>query len=82
MAGASVVGLGSLAYYGLGFSNKAGVFDNYSVWPSYVKERINATYGYFGAGLGMTAASALSIARSPTLMRLATANSMMVFEII
>lgn len=77
LAGASLVGLGSLAYYGLGFSNSAGALEKYSYWPSYVKERIHATYGYFGAGLGVTALSALSIARSPNLMRLATANSMM-----
>lgn len=40
-----------------------------------MRERIHSTYKYFGAGLGITAASALAVARSPTLMNLAMKNS-------
>ncbi|CAF0803147.1 unnamed protein product [Brachionus calyciflorus] len=75
LAGASVFGLGSLAYYGLGFSKQTGFIDRASLWPQYVKERIQTTYQYFGAGLGVTAASAMAVARSPTLMNLAMKNS-------
>lgn len=35
-----------------------------SVWPKVVKDRIQATYGYFAGSLIVTAASAYSIARS------------------
>lgn len=75
LAGASVFGLGSLAYYGLGISKESGFLDRSSLWPQYVRERIHSTYKYFGAGLGITAASALAVARSPTLMNLAMKNS-------
>ena len=77
LAGSSVIGLGSLAYYGLGFSNQSGIIESYSVWPSYVKQRINSTYAYFGSGLAVTALSAVAVSRSPTLMRFAMANSKM-----
>lgn len=75
MAGASVFGLGSLVYYGLGLSKQSGFIDRASLWPQYVRDRIHTTYQYFGAGLGITAASALAVARSPTLMNLAMKNS-------
>ena len=77
MAGASVLGLGSLAYYGLGLSNKSGFIDRSGLWPQFVRDRIRSTYEYFGTSLGITAAAAYFISRNPTLMNLAMRNSMM-----
>ena len=82
MAGSSVIGIGSLAYYGLGLSNQAGFIDRASIWPSYVRERISNTYQYFGGSLAITAASALAVARSPAMMNLVTRNSFIVNIII
>ena len=52
LAGASVIGLGTLAYYGLGLSNQAGIIDRTSVWPQFIRDRVSTTYEYFGATLG------------------------------
>ena len=40
LAGASVVGLGALAYYGLGMSNEVGTVERAVMWPEEVKKRI------------------------------------------
>ena len=40
------------------------------MWPDYVKERIRDTYMYFGASIGVTAASAAAIFRSPAMMNI------------
>ena len=40
LAGASVLGLGALAYYGLGLSNEVGSVDRAVLWPQEVKTRI------------------------------------------
>lgn len=77
LAGASVLGLGSLAFYGLG-SSKDGALDRSAVWPQYIRDRISSTYQYFGASLGITAASAYAVSQNPALMRLATSGGMMV----
>lgn len=76
LAGASVLGLGSLAFYGLGTS-KDGALERSAIWPQYVRERISSTYQYFGASLGITAASAYAVSQNPALMRLATSGGMM-----
>jgi len=68
VAGAAVVGMGALAFYGLGLSNEAGAVDRQVMWQPYVKERIRDTYMYFGASIGATAASAAMIFRSPAAM--------------
>lgn len=81
MAGASVVGLGALAYYGLGFSNQAGILDKSKLWPQLVRDRIKSTYTYVGASLGATALSAMAILRSPTLMNLAMRNTIAVSSV-
>ena len=52
LAGASIIGLGSLAYYGLGLSNQAGIVDRTAVWPQFIRDRVRTTYEYFGATLG------------------------------
>lgn len=76
MAGASVIGLGSLVYYGLGFSSASGIAEKSSIWPQYVRERIHSTFQYLGASLGLTAGAAYTISRSPPLMNLVMRNSM------
>ena len=40
LAGASVVGLGALAFYGLGLSNEVGAVDRAVFWSQDVKDRI------------------------------------------
>ncbi|XP_043199714.1 growth hormone-inducible transmembrane protein-like isoform X2 [Amphibalanus amphitrite] len=52
-----------------------GAIDQAVLWPQYVRDRVKATYMYFGASVGVTAASAVAIFRSPAMMRLVTKNS-------
>ena len=44
LAGASVIGLGALAFYGLGMSNEVGAVDRAVVWPEHARQRIRSTY--------------------------------------
>lgn len=75
VAGASLLGIGALCYYGLGLSKTGGTYENSFAWPEYVRDRVKATYFYFGSGLGITAASAVAAFRSPRMMNLMTRNS-------
>lgn len=75
LAGASVIGLGALCYYGLGLSNQVGAIDRAALWPEVVRMRIRDTYAYFGGSLVFTAASAVAISRSPRMMNLMMRNS-------
>ena len=68
--GGVVVGLGSVIYYGLGYRIKEGVIERNSIWPQFIKDRISATYGYYASSLFVTLCSAVSVASSPTLIRL------------
>nr|XP_018911753.1 PREDICTED: growth hormone-inducible transmembrane protein-like [Bemisia tabaci] len=77
VAGGAVLGLGALCYYGLGLSSQPGILENSMVWPEYVKERIRSTYMYFGGSVALTAATALSVFRSPTMLRMVSGNSIM-----
>lgn len=77
LAGASALGIGALCFYGLGLSNEVGAIDRAALWPEVVRQRIKDTYKYFGGSLAITAASAVAMARSPTVMRLVAGNSMM-----
>ena len=70
VAGASALGIGALAFYGLGFGNQAGALEKSVAWPPYVRERIRDTYMYFGGSLGITAATAVAAFRSPVVMNL------------
>jgi hypothetical protein len=63
VAAASALGLGALAFYGLGMSDEAGAIDRHMVWPEAVRARIRDTYLYFGASLGVTAGTAAAIFR-------------------
>lgn len=75
LAGASVIGLGALCYYGLGLSNQVGAIDRAALWPEVVRTRIRDTYAYFGGSLVFTAASAVAISRSPRMMNLMMRSS-------
>ncbi|KAI0241000.1 Growth hormone-inducible transmembrane protein [Lamellibrachia satsuma] len=77
VAGAAVLGLGSLCYYGIGLSSDVGAIDRAALWPTVVKDRIRATYMYFGSSLVFTAASAVAISRSPLMMNLMMRNSLL-----
>ena len=44
VAGASALGIGALAFYGLGFGNEAGAVEKSMLWPQHVKQRIRDTY--------------------------------------
>ena len=70
VAGAAVLGVGALGFYGLGFASKPGAIDNAIIWPQYVKDRIRDTYMYFGASIGMTAATAAAVFSSPAVMNI------------
>ncbi len=70
VAGASALGLGALAYYGLGLSNEVGTSEKAMFWPKYVKNRIRDTYLYFGGSIAVTATTAAAIFRSPAVMRI------------
>eukprot|EP00914_Ancora_sagittata_P010899 GHVO01021302.1.p1 GENE.GHVO01021302.1~~GHVO01021302.1.p1 ORF type:complete len:325 (+),score=25.24 GHVO01021302.1:151-1125(+) len=70
VAGASVLGLGGICFYGLGLSNEVGAIDRAVIWPDVVRHRIRDTYAYFGGSLFFTAASAVALSRSPRMMSL------------
>jgi len=70
LAGSSVLGLGALAFYGLGMSGEVGAIDKSVAWPQYVRERIKDTYFYFGGSLAATAGTATAIFRSPTALNI------------
>lgn len=77
LAGGSLLGIGALAYYGLGLSKEAGALERSHLWPQYVRDRIKTTYMYFGSSLAVTAASAVMAFRSPALMNLVASNGTM-----
>merc|ERR1711962_1670068 len=70
VAGGAALGLGALAFYGLGMSSEAGAVDGAVAWPQYVRDRVRDTYFYFGSSLAATAGTAAAIYRSPAAMNL------------
>ncbi|KAK3608291.1 hypothetical protein CHS0354_007325 [Potamilus streckersoni] len=72
VAGASVLGLGALCYYGLGMSKEVGALEKSVLWSPEVRRRMRDTYMYFAASVGVTAAAAVAASRSPRLMSLMT----------
>uniref|UniRef100_A0A8R1V3Y2 Growth hormone-inducible transmembrane protein n=1 Tax=Pristionchus pacificus TaxID=54126 RepID=A0A8R1V3Y2_PRIPA len=78
VAGASALGVGALAYYGLGLSKERSILQDSSAWPQYVRDRLSSTYGYLAASLGVTAASGVAASRSAALMRLTSGGGLMV----
>lgn len=79
--GSGVCGLGGLAYsLKHAFSPQDDALINkVAIWPKYVKDRVNGTFGYYLAGLGVTSAGAAAALRSQTIMRLVGSNSMLSF---
>ncbi|KAH8312510.1 hypothetical protein KR044_011133 [Drosophila immigrans] len=69
-AGAALMGLLALCYYGMGLSKETSAYDRSVMWPQYVKSRIHATYAYFGASCALTAASATAVFQSDALLSL------------
>ncbi|KAH8415301.1 hypothetical protein KR222_002096 [Zaprionus bogoriensis] len=76
-AGAAVVGLGALCYYGVGMGKHTSIADNAIMWPQFVKDRIQSTYGFFGGSCLLTAAAAAGVFRSPRLLSLASRGGLM-----
>lgn len=74
VAGGALLGVGALCYYGLGLGKDVGAVEIQHLWPQYVKDRIKTTYGYFGASLAVTAASALAAVRTPAVMNIVMKN--------
>lgn len=72
LAGASAVGIVALCYYGSGV--KPGTLQESHFWPQYVKDRIKVTYGYIAGSLVLTAASAVTVFRTPALLNLVARN--------
>ncbi|KAH8278689.1 hypothetical protein KR018_006954 [Drosophila ironensis] len=70
VAGAALMGLVGLCYYGMGLSDQPSLYDRSVMWPKYVRERIQDTYSYFGASCALTAASAAAIFQSEAMMAL------------
>jgi hypothetical protein len=67
----AIGGLGLIViYYGLGYRVRNGSIERNSEWSLEIKERINTTYGYYGASLFVTLCSAISVANSPTLIQI------------
>uniref|UniRef100_A0A9J2Q1V2 Growth hormone-inducible transmembrane protein n=2 Tax=Ascaris TaxID=6251 RepID=A0A9J2Q1V2_ASCLU len=75
LAGASVMGIGLLCYYGLGMSKEASIMSQSALWPQHVRDRLRSTYGYLAASLAVTAASGVAASRSYTIMRLMASGS-------
>ncbi|EDV93371.1 growth hormone-inducible transmembrane protein [Drosophila grimshawi] len=69
-AGAALMGIVALCYYGLGMAQQPSIYDHTVMWPQYVRDRIHATYAYFGASCALTAASAASVFQSEQLLQL------------
>lgn len=70
VAGAALMGLIALGYYGLGMSNEPSIYDHSTVWPQYVRDRIHATYAYFGGSCILTAGSAAAVFQTDALLQL------------
>merc|ERR1712142_1039747 len=68
--GAAVLGLGGLAFYGLGLGGGMGAVEKQMVWPQYVKDRIRDTYMYFGGSIIATAGTAAAVFRSPAALNI------------
>ncbi|GMR49175.1 hypothetical protein PMAYCL1PPCAC_19370, partial [Pristionchus mayeri] len=77
LAGASVLGVGALAFYGMGMSKERSIMQESATWPQYVRDRLTSTYGYLTASLGVTAASAVAASRSAAIMRLTAGGGLM-----
>lgn len=80
LATGAAVGLGALCFYGLRASHGDSALDRLhaGMWSQTTMERIHSTYGYFSGSLALTAASAVTAFRSPTIMRFISQGGWMV----
>ncbi|KAI6217495.1 hypothetical protein M3Y99_01763500 [Aphelenchoides fujianensis] len=76
IAGASVFGIGMLGWYGLGLSKAPSAMDRASLWPEYVRKRLQHTYAYLGGSLAITSAAALAASRSPAILQFMSAGGL------
>ncbi|KAK6017113.1 hypothetical protein OSTOST_17398 [Ostertagia ostertagi] len=76
LAGASVLGVGALMYYGL-VSKEQSILQSSALWPAYVRERLSSTYSYLAGSLAVTAASGVAASRNAAIMRLTQAGGVM-----
>lgn len=70
VAGGAALGLGALAFYGLGMSQGTSAWNNSMMWPQYVRDRIRSTYLYFGGSIGISALAAAAVFRTPALLNI------------
>ena len=55
-------------------------FNNiFSLWPEYVRQRLHSTYAYLAGSLTLTAGAGVAAARSPALLSLVSAPSLLVW---
>lgn len=83
IVGGAAVALGCVVFAGLhddGGAAEDAARANADRYPSLARERLMATYGYFGSGIAITAITALACVRNPSVVRFA-ANRPMVFMI-
>ncbi|KAL1234876.1 Growth hormone-inducible transmembrane protein [Trichinella pseudospiralis] len=77
VAGGAALSIGALCYYGLGLSSESGILEQSMLWPEYVRNRVHSTYQYLGGSLLLTTASAMAVARTPSIMNILTRNSIL-----
>lgn len=74
---AGIGGIGALCYYGMGMSDVEGTLERSTLWPQYVKDRIQSTYAHLGGGIVISGAAAYASLQNPTLMRFLSQGSLM-----
>ncbi|XP_067929073.1 growth hormone-inducible transmembrane protein-like [Watersipora subatra] len=77
VAGCAAFGVGALCVYGSGMSGSVGVREKSMMWPQYIKDRVKTTYLYFAGSLGITAATAIGVFRTPALLRIVSYQGML-----
>jgi len=81
--GAGACAVGSVG--ALGYTLKHALYpennhlSTITMWPSYVKQRVNGTFAYFLGGIGCTTLGAMGALRIPALMRMTGGNTMWSF---
>ncbi|PAV71617.1 hypothetical protein WR25_22177 [Diploscapter pachys] len=78
LAGASVLGIGALMYYGLSTKERS-ILQNSALWPPYVRERLSTTYSYLFGSLALTAASGVAASRVPAILRMTAGGGLLQF---
>jgi growth hormone-inducible transmembrane protein len=78
VASGSVLGIGSLCYYGLHLGKKTSHSNagNSKLWSDEVKQKVFNTYWYLGATVAICATSAVVIFNVPFLLNLVTKSGL------